>query len=421
MKRIFTLLFLLPLVFSAKSQSSTIVISQLYGGGGATSGTPAYHDDYIELHNVSNASVTLPNWSLQYGSQNGNIGGSATSRVVLPANLVIPAGGYYLIQITSTGGTVIGATLPTTPDFTVSANPAMSATNGKVALLSDTTLLKCGQTSGTGGATPCATWPPAALVDLVGYGKLPPSVSNCEGCTATDSSHTVGYVGTTANSLNSRVVAVRKNGGCQDTQDNAADFDTIPSAVPRNSATTPNTCSTTPVTLSDFSAFKSNSSVSISWITEFESNNKAFIVQRSKDGINWVDILTVDGSGNSTTKKSYSTVDKSPLSGFNYYRLKQVYTDGSYNLSAIRKVLFSNDYKVLVSPNPAKDFINIYVSKTNNEVLNIKISDVNGKVVNTTTSALSAIQISTAGFSKGIYFVKISDSNNTTTQKILVR
>lgn len=37
----------------APSASTTLVISQVYGGGGATSGTPTYLKDYVELKNIS--------------------------------------------------------------------------------------------------------------------------------------------------------------------------------------------------------------------------------------------------------------------------------------------------------------------------------------------------------------------------------
>ena len=48
---------------------SRVVISQVYGGGG-NSGAP-FHNDYIELFNRSNASVSIDGWSVQYASSTG--------------------------------------------------------------------------------------------------------------------------------------------------------------------------------------------------------------------------------------------------------------------------------------------------------------------------------------------------------------
>jgi predicted extracellular nuclease len=46
-----------------------VVISQVYGGGG-NAGAP-YKNDFIELHNRSNATVSLAGWSVQYAATGG--------------------------------------------------------------------------------------------------------------------------------------------------------------------------------------------------------------------------------------------------------------------------------------------------------------------------------------------------------------
>jgi hypothetical protein len=63
----------------------------------------------------------------------------------------------------------------------------------------------------------------------------------------------------------------------------------------------------------------------LQWETESEKNNEFFTVERSSDGINFVAIATVAGSGSSYQKKQYSFTDASFQSSepVNYYRLKQ--------------------------------------------------------------------------------------------------
>src|SRR4051794_8412430 len=73
--------------------SSTIVISQVYGGGG-NSGAP-FRNDFIELFNAGAASVDISTWSVQYASSTG----SSWSKTNLTG--VIPAGGYFLIAESS--------------------------------------------------------------------------------------------------------------------------------------------------------------------------------------------------------------------------------------------------------------------------------------------------------------------------------
>jgi hypothetical protein len=182
--------------------SPDIVISQLYGGGG-NSGAQFTHD-FVELFNRSASSVSITGWTVQYASSTGN------SWAAAPLSGTIPAGGYYLVQLAAGSGTA--AALPT-PDATGSMN--MSGSTGKVALVSNQTLLRCG------GGTACL--PNAAIHDLVGYG----SADSFEGSAApTQANTTAGF---------------RAGGGCTDTNSNAADFTTA-APDPRNSASAHNVC-----------------------------------------------------------------------------------------------------------------------------------------------------------------------------------
>jgi predicted extracellular nuclease len=127
------------------------MISQVYGGGG-NSGAPLTND-FVELHNSESAAISLAGWSLQYASSAGSTWGGAQTTALTGA---IPAGGYYLVQLAA--GTTSAALLPT-PDAI--GTTFLSATAGKVALVSSTTVL-----SGT-----CPIPGDATVVDFVGYGS----------------------------------------------------------------------------------------------------------------------------------------------------------------------------------------------------------------------------------------------------------
>ena len=189
-----------------------LVVSQVYGGGGNTSA--AYQNDFIELFNPTGSSIAVSNWSVQYAAAGSNFSASTT------VNATIPAGGYFLVKEASGGA--VGATLPTA-DATGSIN--MSASAGKVALVNSTTLLTCGATGNrcTGNAS---------VVDLVGYGS---SAADYEGSGPAS-----------AGSNNAYSVARKSRNGCTDTNDNAADFQVLTTAAPRNSATAAYTCAATP-------------------------------------------------------------------------------------------------------------------------------------------------------------------------------
>ena len=73
--------------------SDSIVISQVYGGGGNT-GAP-YTNDYVELFNRGAVPVSLTGWSVQYASASGT--GNFGANPVVTLSGTVPAGGYYLV------------------------------------------------------------------------------------------------------------------------------------------------------------------------------------------------------------------------------------------------------------------------------------------------------------------------------------
>src|SRR5690349_7655166 len=120
-------LFALPFCFGLAHGQ---VISQVYGGGGNSGAT--FKNDFIELFNPTATPVGLTGSSVQYASASGS------SWQVTPLSGTIPPGHYYLVQEagpTQSNGFVA---LPA-PDAV--GTIAMSATGGKVALVSSTTAL----------------------------------------------------------------------------------------------------------------------------------------------------------------------------------------------------------------------------------------------------------------------------------------
>jgi predicted extracellular nuclease len=203
-------LIALALAAPAGAASPDLVVSQLYGGGGNT-GAP-FNNDYIEIFNRGDSSVSLTDKSLQYTSAagTGNFGGATNLLTELPAVDVAP-GHYFLVQ--EAAGTTPSAPLPA-PDSATDTTPInMAAGAGKVALVDGTAGLGC-----NGGSTPCGSAALGRIIDLVGYGNA----NFFEGSGAAPTASNTSSV-------------QRDNGGCADTDDNAADFDEG-APTPRNSS-----------------------------------------------------------------------------------------------------------------------------------------------------------------------------------------
>lgn len=192
----------LCLMGSSATAASSVVISQVYGGGGNAGAL--YRNDFIELFNRGATPVGLNGWSVQYATATG----AAWSVTPLP-NVMLQAGQYLLVQ--QAAGNNGSASLPA-PD--ASDNLALAATAGKV-LLART-------------MAPVRNGSDASVMDLVGFGA---TASAFEGA------------GPAAAPSNTAAI-VRAGNGCTDTDNNASDF-AIAKAAPRNGSTPFNVCSNT--------------------------------------------------------------------------------------------------------------------------------------------------------------------------------
>ncbi|HYX28378.1 MAG TPA: Calx-beta domain-containing protein [Pyrinomonadaceae bacterium] len=195
-----------------------LVISQIYPGGGLTGA--AYANDFIELYNRGTSTIdfSITPYSAQFLSTTG----STWAKTDLTSGVIAP-GRYFLIKETSGGST--GVALPAA-DATGNIN-LTSTTDGKVALLSGTTLLTT-SCPGDDGTQP---FNPTNVVDFVGYGGTAATANHC-------------YEGSGPASFtlsNNTIADFRKAGGCVDTNDNASDF-FVAQPNPRNSASAIGDC-----------------------------------------------------------------------------------------------------------------------------------------------------------------------------------
>lgn len=138
---------------------------------------------------------------------------------------------------------------------------------------------------------------------------------------------------------------------------------------------------TTPIDLVDFSGKVVNDGIKLNWETAQEINNQYFELLRSSDGLNFKSIAKVNGAVNSTNHQFYSYLDLNPLSGTNYYVLKQVDLDGSSNTFkpiAIHFSLANDDFKVNKVWKEGVE-VNLNVAKNQGGVLTC--STVSGEVI----------------------------------------
>jgi hypothetical protein len=108
-----------------------------------------------------------------------------------------------------------------------------------------------------------------------------------------------------------------------------------------------------PVTLVSFTAkAQKNQTVDLAWITSLETNNRGFLIERSKDLKQFERVGEVsEVAANSNAMKNYHLTDVNAYSGTSYYRLTQTDLSGKSTVyPAVSVVLRDEAYGVF--PNP---------------------------------------------------------------------
>jgi hypothetical protein len=160
-----------------------------------------------------------------------------------------------------------------------------------------------------------------------------------------------------------------------------------------------------PVELISFDAKSSRDHVRLIWETAIEINNDYFIVERSWEGVTWHEVATVQGAGNSSILKSYSTTDHQPYDGASYYRLKQVDFDGQYTYSQSVKVERQVELQnISVFPNPTSSTLHITVVSAEVDIFDINGMNLSSEVK--IAAGLQNIDIDMSGLRSGIYYLK---------------
>lgn len=176
--------------------------------------------------------------------------------------------------------------------------------------------------------------------------------------------------------------------------------------------------------LIDFTATKQGSKAYLSWQASAGFDNAYFDIERSTDGVNFIKTGTVTANAGSAAAASYSFTDASPAGGLNYYRLKQVTTDGKYYYSETRSLSFTGISSLRVYPNPATDHLTINFDNDRDENAQLTVIDANGRPVIAKQQALvngnnSFTVYFTNNMASGLYLLKINTTGNVYSTKFI--
>ena len=169
-----------------------------------------------------------------------------------------------------------------------------------------------------------------------------------------------------------------------------------------------------PIELLTFTAQVEGREVFVDWATSSEINTNYFAVERSQDGNIFVVLDEVKAAGNSTTLRSYRSIDSEPLPGLSYYRLKSVDIDGSVEYTSWVTVEFEEETRLTqIYPNPVKIGQKISVILNSpHEVLDLY--DMEGRHIQSETmqpgfeGEATNVNLKTSGLPPGMYLIVLN-------------
>jgi len=187
-----------------------------------------------------------------------------------------------------------------------------------------------------------------------------------------------------------------------------------------------------PVELKSFTASIHKNSVSLSWSTATEVNNKGFFVQKKTDNSEFQNIGFVEGKGTTTEVQNYFFSDANVQVGKYYYRLAQVDFDGSVSYSDALEVDVNPPLEFSLSqnyPNPFNPTTTIEFTLPAKSNVVLKIYDIIGQeVLKVMDKEIEAgyhkLNLDMSRFSSGVYMYRIDvkgfDGNNHTAVKKMI-
>lgn len=180
-----------------------------------------------------------------------------------------------------------------------------------------------------------------------------------------------------------------------------------------------------PVNVTQFTSDQSGKSVLLNWITNGEFNNAYFSINRSSNGNDFSEIAKVHGKGTTTETTRYKYVDRNPVDGYNWYRLKRCDFDGTCTPSQITKVKFVKSFSIKQLTNPVDNVVEINIHSDHEQELGFVMLADGGKVVKEVTQSIPAgggpVMIPVGNLDPGQYTLRISDAeNHSSTQTVTI-
>lgn len=170
-----------------------------------------------------------------------------------------------------------------------------------------------------------------------------------------------------------------------------------------------------PVELTAFYVSNNDFYNNLFWTTANENNTKEFMIEKSKNTVDWLSIGKVNAVGFSNQLNKYTFTDYNVQNTSYYYRLKIIDFDNAFEYSS---VIFQprnmNKFEFNVYPNPTNGNLNIQFYADQNKKSDLVVKNLLGQIVKTihinVVNQINLISIDCSDLSNGTYFINSLDS-----------
>jgi len=174
-----------------------------------------------------------------------------------------------------------------------------------------------------------------------------------------------------------------------------------------------------------FNAFQAARSVDLEWVTNNTYRSTGFILEKSTNGIDFEVFAEINAEEASEDVLYFNEIDEQPIVGANHYRLKQLFTNNTFEYSEVRTIDFGINLKALaVFPNPTANELFINLQPYKEQIGTVLISNQYGKIMEEIPLATIEEDIRRLDLSKyenGLYFLRLRiGAKYIPTQKFIV-
>ncbi len=178
-----------------------------------------------------------------------------------------------------------------------------------------------------------------------------------------------------------------------------------------------------PVELIFFEASNNKGFVELNWATASQLDFDYFAVEHSKDAQVWEELKQIKGQGTTNNRTDYKLSDVKSLVGANYYRLKMVDLDGTFEYSMVDYVNMEEPKQMSLYPNPINqsETLTLNLNFTPNDGDKIFVYNQLGVEILSLAVSTSNIAVALNDLKEGTYLVKYVSANSSIMSRLMVK